>query len=203
MSAHPKSSVSVSKIAGYTSPIPLVTAEHLAGKTMRCGPLDTYIKEQITAINSKLSHHIPHWGKNVVMFHLPVTFPTVGLARANAQKYVYARIIHILENEGKYNVRLQLSESENVLFIAWEASISADDEAEMNSTIARHRINETEAEELMKLTKNLVGLPHKNEPPTGKAAKSDKKSSNKPAANVNGKAGDAKSADPAKGGHNP
>lgn len=117
-----------------------VTAKQLAHTGAQGKEIDAIVHDQIKVIDDRLLHAPRTWGRNILSYEMPTSFPSIlGLEKVNAQRIVYTSVIKSLDKRG-FEVRVLLEQDRTTLFIAWVTDLSAEEVEAMNSLIVSKKI---------------------------------------------------------------
>lgn len=134
-----------------------VTAKKLSESGARGHELDGIIREHLQVIDNKLLHADRTWGRNTVIYDLPVVFSLPGLDKRDAQRIVYSAIIRSLEKRG-FETRILLEERRCAICIAWMTDLDSSEVEAMSALIRSKRITSVELDPF--LTQGAVPAPN-------------------------------------------
>jgi hypothetical protein len=121
-----------------------VSAKQLSKTGAQGKDIDAIWREQIQIIDDRLTRAPRTWGRNVVTYDLPTSFPGIlGLEKDNAQRIIYTSIIKSLDRRG-FETRILLESNRTTLYIAWVTDLSAEEVEAMNALIVAKRISRGE-----------------------------------------------------------
>jgi hypothetical protein len=120
-----------------------VTASQLSKSGARGKDLDAAVREHLQMIDDRLQRADRTWGRNVVVYDLPMSLSLPGLNKSDAQRILYSMLIRSLDRRG-FETKLFLTTERCALFIAWMTDLDVDELAAMNALIRAKRISSDE-----------------------------------------------------------
>lgn len=103
------------------------------------GDFGDFIRHQLESIDDRLEKTPPRWGRNVVKYDLPTTFPFASMDRSDCQRIVYAAIITSLRDRG-FDVGIVLDGVKARIIVAWDVSLTEIEIARFTETIKGVRL---------------------------------------------------------------
>jgi len=116
-----------------------VTAKQLSKSGARGRELDLIVREHLQIIDDRLLHSERSWGRNTLMYDLPVIFALPGLDKRDAQRIVYSAILRSLDKRG-FETRILLEPDRTALCIAWMTDLDVDEVEAMSALIRAKRV---------------------------------------------------------------
>ena len=116
-----------------------VTAKQLSKSGARGREIDLIVREQLQIIDDRLLHSERSWGRNVIMYELPLIFALPGLDKRDAQRIIYSAILRSLDKRG-FETRIVLEADRTVLCVAWMTDLDVDEVEAMSALIRAKRV---------------------------------------------------------------
>ncbi len=116
-----------------------ITAAQLGKTGARGKELELIVREHLAIIDDRLLKADRTWGRNVVPYELPLSFPIPGLDKKSAQRIIYTAILRSLD-ERLFEVRILLENDKTTLYIAWMTDLDVAEVEAMNALIRARRI---------------------------------------------------------------
>lgn len=122
-----------------------VHAEALGRTGSKGREIGDTVREQLRIIDERLTRHDKTWGRNVVLYDLPVAFTFPGLSKANAQRLIYSGVIRSLEERG-FEVRIVLEPEpeRSTLAVMWVTDVDKAEIEAMSAVVKKARISREE-----------------------------------------------------------
>ena len=122
-----------------------VTAKQLSKSGARGRELDLIVREHLQIIDDRLLHSERTWGRNTLIYDLPVIFALPGLDKRDAQRIVYSAIIRSLDRRG-FETRILLEPDRTALCVAWMTDLDTEEVEAMSALIRAKRVSGPELE---------------------------------------------------------
>jgi hypothetical protein len=110
-----------------------VTANQLSNSCARGKEIDAIVHEQLRIIDDRLLKAERRWGRNVLAYELPTSFP-ISLEKNDAQRIIYSAVLRSLDKRG-FETKISLNAESSVIYIAWLTELDAEEVAAMNALI--------------------------------------------------------------------
>ena len=134
-----------------------VTAKRLSQSGARGREIEAIVREHLQIIDDKLLHADRTWGRNTLIYDLPVTFALPGLDKRDAQRIVYSAIIRSLDKRG-FETRILLEEDRTAICVAWMTDLDSREVEAMSALIRAKRVSSSDLEPF--ILHGAVAAPH-------------------------------------------
>jgi hypothetical protein len=116
-----------------------VTAKRLSQSGARGRELEAIVREHLQIIDDKLLHAERTWGRNTLVYDIPVTFALPGLDKRDAQRIIYSAILRSLDRRG-FETRILLEDDRTAVCIAWMTDLDSQEVEAMSALIRAKRV---------------------------------------------------------------
>ncbi len=116
-----------------------VTVKQLSSAIVKNKDIDSFVRDQLRAIDVILIKTRAKWGHNLIKYEISNIFNFLGLEREQAEKIVYSKIMKNLEKRG-FTVKIKLGHDKSTMYITWITGIENGDESELNSYLIKRTI---------------------------------------------------------------
>jgi len=117
-----------------------VTAKRLSQSGARGRELEAIVREHLQIIDDKLLHAERTWGRNTLVYDIPVTFALPGLDKRDAQRIIYSAILRSLDKRG-FETRILLEDDRTAVCIAWMTDLDSREVEAMSALIRAKRVS--------------------------------------------------------------